>query len=60
MKPIPGGAITVMTARVAGPAPAGNRRRGTVDYEAALEPADEYGLDWWFRSVDHGAVLAWP
>jgi hypothetical protein len=36
------------------------RSRGTVDYEVALEPAGEYGLDWWFRSVDHGAVLAWP
>lgn len=36
------------------------RSRGTVDYEVALEPADEYGLDWWFRSVDDGAVLAWP
>jgi hypothetical protein len=21
---------------------------------------DEYSLDWWFRSVDDGAVLAWP
>jgi RimJ/RimL family protein N-acetyltransferase len=36
------------------------RSRGTVDYEVALEPADEYSLDWWFRSVDDGAVLAWP
>jgi RimJ/RimL family protein N-acetyltransferase len=36
------------------------RSRGTVDYEVALAPADEYGLDWWFRSVDDGAVLAWP
>lgn len=36
------------------------RSRGTVDYEVALEPADEYGLDWWLRSVDDGAVLAWP
>jgi len=34
--------------------------RGTVDYEVALEPADEYSLDGWFRSVDDGAVLAWP
>jgi RimJ/RimL family protein N-acetyltransferase len=36
------------------------RSRGTVDYEVALQPVDEYGLDWWFRSVDDGAVLAWP
>ena len=36
------------------------RSRGTVDYEVALQPADEYSLDWWFRSVDDGAVLAWP
>jgi RimJ/RimL family protein N-acetyltransferase len=36
------------------------RSRGTVDYEVALAPADEYSLDWWFRSVDHGTVLAWP
>jgi RimJ/RimL family protein N-acetyltransferase len=36
------------------------RSRGTVDYEVALAPADEYGLDWWFRCVDDGAVLAWP
>jgi RimJ/RimL family protein N-acetyltransferase len=36
------------------------RSRGTVDYEVALEPADDYGLDGWFRSVDDGAVLAWP
>ena len=36
------------------------RSRGTVDYEVALEPADEYSLDWWFRSVDDSAVLAWP
>ena len=36
------------------------RSRGTVDYEVALEPADEYSLDGWFRSVDDGAVLAWP
>jgi RimJ/RimL family protein N-acetyltransferase len=36
------------------------RSRGTVDYEVALEPADEYSLDWWFRSVDDGTVLAWP
>jgi RimJ/RimL family protein N-acetyltransferase len=35
------------------------RSRGTVDYEVALEP-DEYSLDWWFRSVADGAVLAWP
>ena len=34
--------------------------RGTVDYEVALKPADEYSLDGWFRSVDDGAVLAWP
>jgi RimJ/RimL family protein N-acetyltransferase len=36
------------------------RSRGTVDYEVALAPADEYSLDWWFRSVDDGAVLTWP
>jgi len=36
------------------------RSRGTVDYEVALQPVDEYGLDWWFRSVDDGTVLAWP
>ena len=36
------------------------RSRGTVDYEVALKPADEYSLDGWFRSVDDGAVLAWP
>jgi RimJ/RimL family protein N-acetyltransferase len=36
------------------------RSRGTVDYEVALEPVDEYSLDAWFRSVDDGAVLAWP
>jgi RimJ/RimL family protein N-acetyltransferase len=36
------------------------RSRGTADYEVALQPVDEYGLDWWFRCVDDGAVLAWP
>jgi RimJ/RimL family protein N-acetyltransferase len=36
------------------------RSRGTVDYEVALQPVDEYSLDWWFRSVEDGAVLAWP
>ena len=36
------------------------RSRGTVDYEVALQPADEYGLDWWFRCVDDSSVLAWP
>jgi RimJ/RimL family protein N-acetyltransferase len=36
------------------------RSRGTVDYEVALQPVDEYSLDWWFRSVDDGAALAWP
>jgi RimJ/RimL family protein N-acetyltransferase len=36
------------------------RSRGTVDYEVALQPVDEYSLDWWFRGVDDGAVLAWP
>ena len=36
------------------------RSRGTADYEVALEPAEEYSLDWWFRNVDDGAVLAWP
>jgi RimJ/RimL family protein N-acetyltransferase len=34
--------------------------RGTVEYEVALEPADKYSLDGWFRSVDDGTVLAWP
>ena len=28
-----------------------DRGRGTVEYEVALEPADEYSLDWWFRFV---------
>jgi RimJ/RimL family protein N-acetyltransferase len=36
------------------------RGRGTVDYEVALEPVDDYSLDSWFRSVDDSAVLAWP
>jgi RimJ/RimL family protein N-acetyltransferase len=36
------------------------RSRGTVEYEVALEPVDDYSLDWWFRSADDGAVLAWP
>ena len=36
------------------------RSRGTVDYEVALEAVDDYSLDWWFRSVAGGAVLAWP
>ena len=36
------------------------RSRGTVDYEVALEPVDDYSLDWWFRSVADGAELAWP
>ena len=30
------------------------RGPGTVEYEAALAPAEEYGLDWWFRCVDGG------
>jgi RimJ/RimL family protein N-acetyltransferase len=36
------------------------RSRGTVDYEVALEPVDEYSLDWWFRCMDDASVLAWP
>jgi RimJ/RimL family protein N-acetyltransferase len=36
------------------------RGPGTVEYEVALEPADEYSLDWWFRCVDDSSVLAWP
>jgi RimJ/RimL family protein N-acetyltransferase len=36
------------------------RSRGTVDYEVALEPVDEYSLDWWFRCMDNASVLAWP
>jgi RimJ/RimL family protein N-acetyltransferase len=36
------------------------RDSGTVEYEVALEPADEYSLDWWFRCVDDSSVLAWP
>src|SRR5438034_716418 len=36
------------------------RGPGTVEYEAALEPADDYSLDWWFRCVDDASVLAWP
>jgi RimJ/RimL family protein N-acetyltransferase len=34
--------------------------RGIVEYHVALESADEYSLDWWFRCVDDHAVLAWP
>ena len=34
------------------------RGRGTVDYEVALKPVDDYSLDWWFRCVDDGAC--WP
>ena len=36
------------------------RSHGTVEYEIALEPAGEYSLDWWFRSVEDSSVLAWP
>jgi RimJ/RimL family protein N-acetyltransferase len=36
------------------------RGPGTVEYEVALEPARDYDLDWWFRCVDDGSVLAWP
>jgi len=36
------------------------RGPGTVEYEVALEPVDEYNLDWWFRCVDDASVLAWP
>ena len=36
------------------------RDPGTVEYHVALEPADEYSLDWWFRCVDDSSVLAWP
>jgi RimJ/RimL family protein N-acetyltransferase len=37
-----------------------DRSRGIVEYHVALESADEYGLDWWFRCVDDRTVLAWP
>jgi len=36
------------------------RDPGTVEYEVALEPVDEYSLDWWFRCVDDAGILAWP
>jgi RimJ/RimL family protein N-acetyltransferase len=48
------GLLWKMGATLAGRGP------GTVEYEVALEPVDEYSLDAWFRSVDDGAVLAWP
>jgi GNAT superfamily N-acetyltransferase len=35
------------------------RGLGTVEYEISLECAGEYSLDWWFRCVDDGSVLAW-
>jgi len=35
------------------------RGPGTVEYEVALEPAEEYSLDWWFRCVDDGGVFTW-
>ena len=37
-----------------------DRGFGTMDYQVALEPADQYSLDWWFRCVDGGSVSAWP
>jgi hypothetical protein len=48
------GLLWKMGARLTG------RSRGTLEYEVALEPADEYSLDWWFRCVDDSRVLAWP
>jgi RimJ/RimL family protein N-acetyltransferase len=48
------GLLWKMGAKTAG------RSRGTVEYEVMLEPADEYGLDWWLRCVDDSSVLAWP
>jgi RimJ/RimL family protein N-acetyltransferase len=48
------GLLWKMGAELAGRGP------GTVEYEIALEPADEYSLDWWFRCVDDSSVLAWP
>ena len=35
-----------------------SRGPGTVEYEVALEPVDDYSLDWWFRCVDDAAC--WP
>ena len=35
------------------------RSFGTVEYEIALAGAEEYSLDWWFRSVEDGSVFAW-
>ena len=29
---------------------------GTVEYEVALMPVDEYSLDWWFRCLDEGSL----
>ena len=48
------GLLQNMGAELAGHGP------GTVDYVVALDRAGEYSLDWWFRCVDDGAVLAWP
>jgi RimJ/RimL family protein N-acetyltransferase len=48
------GLLWKMGATLAGRGP------GTVEYEVALEPADGYSLDWWFRCVDDTSVLAWP
>jgi RimJ/RimL family protein N-acetyltransferase len=48
------GLLWKMGARLTG------RSRGTVEYEVALEPTDDYSLDWWFRCVDDASVLAWP
>jgi hypothetical protein len=41
-------------------AKAQDARRGTMEYEVALEAVDDYSLDWWFRCVDDSSVLAWP
>jgi RimJ/RimL family protein N-acetyltransferase len=48
------GLLWKMGARLAGRGP------GTVEYEVALEPVDDYSLDWWFRCVGDSSVLAWP
>jgi RimJ/RimL family protein N-acetyltransferase len=48
------GLLGKMGAELAGRGP------GTVEYHVALEPAEEYSLDWWFRCVDDSSVLAWP
>ena len=47
------GLLWKMGARLTG------RSRGTVEYEVALEPTDDYSLDWWFRCVDDGSVFSW-